>query len=252
MIKKFQLYMPTFNENRQIHMYLPDDYLSGSQRYPVLYMFDGHNLFLDSDATYGTSWKFIENIENHGFPMIVVGQECSHQGNERLNEYGPYPFHSDDTNFEGKGVQTMEFFVHTLKPYIDQHYPTLPDRDHTWIGGSSCGGLMAYYAGICYNEVYSKLVCVSPYFIPTAQYLLKDTEKASLCENTYFYMSWGSQEAGCHMFEQETKICTELTNILIDKGAHVLTNVRVNGRHCEEDWSKELPRIFAYLKRHEP
>ena len=26
------------------------------ERYPVMYFFDGHNLFYDEDATYGTSW----------------------------------------------------------------------------------------------------------------------------------------------------------------------------------------------------
>ena len=30
------------------------------KRYPVLYMFDGHNVFFDSDATYGKSWGMKE------------------------------------------------------------------------------------------------------------------------------------------------------------------------------------------------
>ncbi|MCB6314258.1 alpha/beta hydrolase-fold protein, partial [Gordonibacter pamelaeae] len=36
-----------------LHIYLPQDYEQGNKRYPVLYMFDGHNLFYDEDATFG-------------------------------------------------------------------------------------------------------------------------------------------------------------------------------------------------------
>ncbi len=41
--------------NRLLHIYIPDDIKEG-ERFPVMYMFDGHNLFFDSDATYGKSW----------------------------------------------------------------------------------------------------------------------------------------------------------------------------------------------------
>ena len=37
-----------------IHLYMPDEYdgaCSAEVRYPVIYMFDGHNLFYDGDAT---------------------------------------------------------------------------------------------------------------------------------------------------------------------------------------------------------
>lgn len=46
MILKFEVFMEKLQCDRMIHMYLPDDYLTSGQTYPVLYMFDGHNLFL--------------------------------------------------------------------------------------------------------------------------------------------------------------------------------------------------------------
>ena len=104
--------MSRLHQKRTIHMYLPDDYLVTKKRYPVLYMFDGHNLFNDEDATYGKSWNLEQQIRWNHKELIVVGQECSHDGNARLDEYGPWPFADENFGiFEGKGEATMHFFV---------------------------------------------------------------------------------------------------------------------------------------------
>ena len=47
----------TGREPRKVYVYLPraaekDPFA----RFPVLYMFDGNNVFFDTDATYGKSW----------------------------------------------------------------------------------------------------------------------------------------------------------------------------------------------------
>mgnify|MGYP000388125881 CR=1 FL=1 len=55
MIQKEQVYITPFSTYRTLHIHLPQDYKNSTERYPVMYMFDGHNLFNDADATYGTS-----------------------------------------------------------------------------------------------------------------------------------------------------------------------------------------------------
>lgn len=240
--------MSKLNENRTIHMYLPDDYLVSKKRYPVLYMFDGHNLFNDEDATYGKSWNLGNQIYWNKKDLIVVGQECSHQGNNRLDEYGPWPFADEYFGvFEGKGELTMHFFIEELKPYIDQHFPTLRQREYTWIGGSSCGGLMAYYAGVFHSSIYSKSLVISPYFLPTADYLLWNTSHTHVRHNTSMYMSWGAREGGKHSFVQETKICTDLATILQKKGVKIHFNVKPEGEHTESDWESEVPAFLDFL-----
>lgn len=42
------------------------------RRYPVVYMFDGHNLFFDSTATYGTCWGLKEYMDAHPLAIIVA------------------------------------------------------------------------------------------------------------------------------------------------------------------------------------
>ena len=59
MTEKFEVTFPLLggSEERYAYIYLPKSYFKNPERrYPVLYMFDGHNVFFDEDATYGKSW----------------------------------------------------------------------------------------------------------------------------------------------------------------------------------------------------
>ena len=59
MIKKWSITIPelTGKTRRNAYVYIPNEAKKHPDyRYPVLYMFDGHNVFYDKDATYGKSW----------------------------------------------------------------------------------------------------------------------------------------------------------------------------------------------------
>ena len=56
MVKKWSVSYPAVNgtEQRRVYVYLPTMYEADpDRRYPVLYMFDGQNVFFDEDATFG-------------------------------------------------------------------------------------------------------------------------------------------------------------------------------------------------------
>ena len=55
MIIKEEVYITPYQCHRTLHIYKPDD-LKEDEKLPVLYMFDGHNLYYDNEATYGKSW----------------------------------------------------------------------------------------------------------------------------------------------------------------------------------------------------
>ena len=75
-IKRDFIYSPK-GKNRPLHIWLPDNYAQTDRRYPVMYFFDGHNLFLDADATYGKSWGLKEFLEGWDKEMSLVGIEWS-------------------------------------------------------------------------------------------------------------------------------------------------------------------------------
>ena len=72
--KRGFLYSPK-GKNRTLHIYLPRGYDSSGERYPVMYFFDGHNLYRDQDATYGKSWGLETFLDRWSKDMIVVGME---------------------------------------------------------------------------------------------------------------------------------------------------------------------------------
>ena len=164
-IKRIQIpQLPTEND-RRLYVYLPRDYSRSDKHYPVLYMFDGHNVFYDSHATFGKSWGMKEYLEKSRLPIILVAIECNPEGNRRLNEYSPWDIDVWDLgHLEGLGKITMDWMTKDLKPMIDSKYRTLPKREDTLIAGSSMGGLMALYAVTKYNDVYSRDAALSPCF----------------------------------------------------------------------------------------
>lgn len=133
MIQKKIVTITPFGLDRTLHLYLPEDYQSSGLTYPVMYFFDGHNLFDDRDATYGKCWGFQEYMKTATCQVILVGIECNHEGNRRLVEFCPYPvrhIHGWE-DYDGRGKDLMDWLVYELKPMIDNSYPTKKDRVHT-------------------------------------------------------------------------------------------------------------------------
>ena len=58
----------------------------------------------------------------------------------------------------------LRFLVSELKPFIDERYPTLADRDNTYLMGSSMGGLISIYAISEYPEVFGGAACLSTHW----------------------------------------------------------------------------------------
>ena len=213
-IRKLQIPTLPTKKPRRLYIYLPRDYAVSGLSYPVMYMFDGHNVFYDSHATYGKSWGMREYLARTRLPLIIAAIECNHEGDRRLNEYAPWDVKlPKGAILEGRGGLTMEWLAGPLKQMIDSEYRTLPDRDHTLIGGSSMGGLMALYAVTAYNEVFSRAAALSPYF-PAGGKGLYALLNDPLRDITRVYMDIGSAEIG----PEEKVLLAELF-----KGAEALT-----------------------------
>ncbi len=246
MVEKFDVWMTPFTCERKVHVYLPENYYQSNERYPVVYMYDGHNLFHDEDATYGKSWGLETFMDHYDKKVIIVGIECNHTGNERLNEYCPYDV---DWAFrgpiQGRGKLLMGWMVQEFKPMIDRCYRTIPFRECTAIGGSSMGGLMALYTVIAYNQYFSKAACISPANSICQKELQEEFFKASISADTRVYFSFGTKEA--------RNVSTRLRQLrwfedaFSSKGGVCMINVVEGGEHNEASWEKENPIYFDFL-----
>ena len=255
-VKRDFIYTPK-GKNRPLHIWLPDDYHETDERYPVMYFFDGHNLFDDADATYGKSWGMKAFLENWGKKMIVVGIECGHEGYERLYEYLPYRARMRWAPGDGEdmlGDKTFEWIIGEIKPVIDAEYRTYPFRECTGVGGSSMGGLMALYGAVHHNRWFSKAACVSSAIGFCMKELMADMDASNVDPDTRVYLSWGTKEArGLQDTMQEdtmsdTYRCNKAAADRIEAaGARTRMYCQVGGGHCEADWEKQVEGFMGFL-----
>ena len=248
MIKVEKIQIPSLPtaKPRRLYIRLPRGYDGSEKRYPVLYMFDGHNVFFDSHATFGKSWGMKEYLRKSGRELIVVAVECNHEGFRRLNEYTPWSFSIRLVGtIEAQGRLTMEWITKELKPRIDAEYRTLPDRENTLIAGSSMGGLMSVWALVEYNDVFSRSAALSPCLFVDPKAMRELIRTRPLQSPSRIYLDMGSAEADGHVRGLTGLFDTakELTNA----GADVAARVVPGGQHCEASWEERIPVFFDYL-----
>lgn len=248
MTERFNITVPalTGNAERKAYVYLPAGY-NGVKRFPVMYMFDGHNLFSDEEASFGKSWGLSDYLDRHKIPLIIAAVECNRVGNGRLSEYSPADFiFNGGINIKGRGRTYMNWLVNTFKPYIDSNYSTLPGRADTAIGGSSMGGLMTLYALAKYGKYFSKGAALSPsLWINGGEYVKNLLSLTKFRAGTFIYTDYGSREFKNHNGQREAfaNACAEL----VKKGVILTARVIDGGTHCEASWEKSIPYFLRAL-----
>jgi enterochelin esterase-like enzyme len=184
-VERTENFPSAFVTPRHIDVWLPEGY-SDKKKYAVLYMHDGQMLF-DSTTTWNKqSWRVSETLsklmtEGKVRDVIVVG--IWNGGATRHSDYFPQKPYESLTSIEkdtvirqlraaGRTDQTfkpvsdnyLKFVVKELKPLIDKKYATLPNRQNTFIAGSSMGGLISMYAICEYPNVFGGAACLSTHW----------------------------------------------------------------------------------------
>jgi len=170
---------------RNVDIWLPDGY-SDESKYNVLYMHDGQMLF-DAKTTWNKQeWgvdEIVSKLIKKGKiePCIVVG--IFNVDKDRHRDYFPQkPFESlpkafrdsilelnreiDHPMFSGaiNSDNYLKFLVKELKPYIDENFSVYTDPAHTFVMGSSMGGLISMYAICEYPDVFGGAACLSTHW----------------------------------------------------------------------------------------
>lgn len=250
MIETWNLTIPelTGDVPRRAYVYVPDSWNEDqSLRYPVLYMFDGHNVFFDEDATYGKSWGMLDYMDYTQTQLIIAAVECSHDSNNgRISEYSPFNFRTPELgSIRGRGRTTMDWFVNVFKPEIDENFPTIPDRECTFIAGSSMGGLMSLYAVMRYNYVFSRCAALSPSIWFARDHVRKMLRTSDIGPDTVIYMDYGSEELSGH--QGMAKQFGAATAILLDRGVKITSRIVPGGTHEEASWERQIPIFMDIL-----
>lgn len=146
-------------EPRELLVALPPKYAQRTERYPVLYLHDGQNLF-DPETSHAGDWGLaarLSRLARKGAETIVVG--IPNRGRFRKYDYNPF---RDIAHGGGGGDRYLEFLIEQVKPLIDASFRVKPQPAHTVIGGSSLGGLISFYALYRHPDVFGAASVQSP------------------------------------------------------------------------------------------
>ena len=237
-------HMTELNRDRKVWIYLPPDYDTSNEDYPVLYMHDGQNVF-DLVTSFAGEWEVDETLNAlhaAGDPGIIV-VAIDNGGSLRIEEYTPW----FNTQYGGgDGDAYINFIVDDLKPFVDANYRTLPGREHTGIMGSSLGGLISTYGAVEHQDVFSKVGAFSPaYWINPEAY--QHVSATGQQESMRIYQLGGSLEGPSIVDEMHN-----MHDILAATGFGadtVLTVEVANGEHSEWFWAQEFEAAYLWLFR---
>lgn len=252
---------------RRVDVWLPEGYdPSGKKRYPVLYMHDGQNLFDPAAAYGGHEWQVDETLTRLRKRYIVVGIWNTP---ERFIEYTPEkPYRdipkdrldkfADRPPNAPKGDAYLQFIVAELKPYVDRTFRTKPGRGHTYIAGSSMGGLISLYAVMEYPEVFAGAACLSTHWPLSLRentavftdamlaYLDEKLSRAAPRPKLYFDYGTATLDAWYEPHQQR------IDALLRKKGypARKWTTRKFDGaEHNEQAWAARLGQVMQFLLR---
>lgn len=242
-ILKKEFIIAGLNENtRRVWVYLPPNYNETTKNYAVIYMHDGQNLF-DNITSFIGEWEIDETLNNlykkTGKSFIVVGIENG--GKNRIAEYTPY---KNEKYGGGKGDIYITFLANELKPYIDKNYRTKKDAKNTAIIGSSLGGLISFYGGLKYPDVFGKIGALSPSFWFSDK--IDDFAKRNATQKkSKIYLLAGEKES--ETMVSDTK---KMSKLLSDNGfpfENIKTKIVKNGTHSESFWKAEFLESITFL-----
>jgi predicted alpha/beta superfamily hydrolase len=273
-IKNFQ---SKYVDSRTVSIWLPEGYDS-LKKYPVLYMHDGQMLF-DSTITWNKQeWKVDETASNlistnKIKPFIVVS--IWNNKDKRRFEYMPQkPFEklSKTTQVEirkqlmdKKDIEPytmladnyLKFIVKELKPFVDSHFSSLPNQENTYIGGSSFGGMISWYAICEYPKIFGGALCISTHwpgmFPGSINPKLPETfftylnKKIPAPNNHKIYYDYGTETLDAYYEPFQLKV-DAIMEVKGYKEGDWKSLKFVDEDHSEKAWAKRLdyPLLFIF------
>lgn len=241
---------------KKIWIYLPKDYHTSGKQYPVIYMHDGEHLFDEALATGRKGpieWEVDETIDASANDAIVVAIAGDPDSKTRHTDYLIQPIAGIP---EPLGCAYLKDIVHTLKPYVDKNYRTLPDPGNTAIAGSSLGGLLSMYAGLFYPEVFGSIGAFSPSIWIDGGGLYQYFEDILQQHDTDNYQGQNYYLYGGILENRATPNGTDVdmvghiqrsANFLREiTGSGIEVSIDPEGRHGAWYWRQEFPLFYEW------
>ncbi len=225
--------VPGEDEGWSMRVCLPPGYDENEcHRYPVLYMNDGHNLFLPQESATGQDWDVQDTLDDLDKmtsieQVIVVGVYTKDRG----RDYG-----------SSGNERYAEFLGERLVPLVDGRFRTLAGPRHRAIMGSSLGGVSALHAAWTRPDVFGMAGCLSATFGYDDS--IKDMVLASPKPDLRIYIDSGWPRDN---FEVSRDMRARLLRSGFEEGVDLLYFAFPRARHSETDWGDRVHIPFQFF-----
>ena len=261
-MKTHELKVPYTGKLRRVRVLLPKNYETDTdRRYPVVYFHDGQNVFYSKEAYVGHSWKVIPAIKRNPDISRMIVVAIDNDGLQRMNEYSAWKYKESNIpgmQFGGKGIEYGEFVMEVVKPFIDQEYRTLADREYTAMIGSSLGGNITQFLGLEYQD---QIGCLGVF--SSANWLHQEAfdryiERKKLYADQRIYIYVGTEEtddtdktlmAG-NIKQAYIDSSLRYYHVVIQQGValeNIAIRIQSGAIHHEEAWAENLPECLRFL-----
>ena len=184
--KKYKFHSEVLDEVREIWVYLPKGYESGTGNYPVIYVLDGHLAFIYTAG-------LLRQLRSKSVPnSILIGLV----GTDRRRDYTPPSEVQSEINdypTSGGADNFIKMLEEDLFPFVNNHFRTTEFK--TIIGGS-LGGLFVIYALATKPDLFNAYLSFSPSLWWNNQKVVDYFEKSLIAKpdmKALLYMTMGAE-----------------------------------------------------------
>lgn len=232
--------VPAFAGERHVRVYLPSEQPEGDPL-PVLYIFDGQNIFHDDPSAAGGWYLHHAAHDLHAegkLAPVIVG--IDHGGADRIHELSPFPFEDS----RGDADHLIDWLVDELVPRIHREFPVRRDVAGTAIGGSSMGGLAALYTHYRRPDIFGAALCMSPSLWVADRQIFTRLAELPRPPTSRIYVDAGAHEG--EMLPDARRLVAQLL-ASGHSDDELMWRPDPYGAHSEAHWRKRAPEALAWL-----
>jgi enterochelin esterase-like enzyme len=230
--------------SRLIRVYLPRGY-DAAKPNSVLYLFDGQNDFGDAPSFAG-GWHVhdaVEGLAKSKRPVPVVAG-IDHGGAERIAELSPFAIEEE----AGKLEILLDWVTGHLMPALTAELSLIPGPPGAVIGGSSMGGLAAFWSHFRHPEAFGGALVMSPSFWVANQAIFADVAARPTPRVSRLYLDAGAKEDKGRVVDAVAAMAEHLERRGYDSD-RLMWRADARGTHSEACWRRRLPRALRFLYR---
>jgi enterochelin esterase-like enzyme len=213
---------------------------------PVLYLFDGQNVFGD-EGSFAGGWHAHAAVDRLTVGRtfvapIVVGVD--HGGVARIDELGPFRVGAKG----GRADALLDWMAGSLVPLVRGRFATIPGAVGACVGGSSLGGLAALYAHFRSPDVFGGALCLSPSLWFGGRAIFRFVDERPRPGISRVYLDCGAREGRGGMIA----LAAQMAEALRRRGyppRQLMWRPDQRGGHSEAHWRRRLPKALAFMFR---